>query len=206
MSSARTHSVSAISDRAESHADASSIELRIARRLAALRAERGWSLDALAERTSISRATLSRIERAELSPTAAMLGNLCAAYGWTLSRLMADAENGPSSVVRAKDQVIWKDPETRYVRRVVSPPHPQLKGEMVEVMLPAGAKVSYDDAAIPGLEHHLYVLEGAVEVEVNGATLRVEKGDCARYVLTGPIRYACRGKRPARYVIGLVHP
>src|SRR5262245_13373605 len=46
------------------------IERRIAHRLARLRAERGWSLEALAERTGISRATLSRVERSELSPTA----------------------------------------------------------------------------------------------------------------------------------------
>src|SRR5437016_4492848 len=38
------------------------IERRIAQRLARLRAEHGWSLDALAERTGISRATLSRLE------------------------------------------------------------------------------------------------------------------------------------------------
>src|SRR5579871_1162384 len=65
------------------------VERRIAARLAALRAEHGWPLEELSERTGISRATLSRIERGELSPTANMLGQLCAAYGWTLSRLIA---------------------------------------------------------------------------------------------------------------------
>jgi len=53
------------------------LDRRIARRLAQLRNEHGWSLDVLAERTGISRATLSRIERSELSPTAAMLAGLC---------------------------------------------------------------------------------------------------------------------------------
>src|SRR5687768_2971854 len=77
----------------------SDIERRIARRLARLRVERGWSLEALAERTGISRATLSRIERSELSPTATMLGKLCTVYGWTLSRLMAEAETRPASLV-----------------------------------------------------------------------------------------------------------
>lgn len=182
------------------------VGLRIARRLAALRAERGWSLDALADRTGISRASLSRLERCELSPTAAMLGTLCAQYGWTLSRLMAEAENGPAAVVRAKEQVRWKDPATRYVRRVVSPPHPNLKGEMVEVLLPAGASVSYDASPVAAMEHHLWVLDGAVDIEVEGTAFHVRKGDCARYVLTGPSCYECRSRRPARYVIVLVHP
>ena len=161
------------------------VDRRIAVRLAALRAERGWSLDTLAERTGISRASLSRLERCELSPTATMLGTLCAQYGWTLSRLMAEAENGPPALVRAKDQITWKDPASGYVRRVVSPPHPQLKGELVEVHLPAGASVSYDTSPVQGLEHHLWMLDGAVDIEIEGTTFRVAKGDCARYVLSG---------------------
>jgi len=184
----------------------SSTDRRIARRLATLRAERGWSLDILADRTGISRASLSRLERCELSPTAAMLGTLCAQYGWTLSRLMAESENGPPALVRAKEQVTWKDPATGYVRRVVSPPHPHLKGELVEVFLPGGASISYDASPVPGLEHHLWMLDGVVDIEVDGTSLRIEKGDCARYVLSGPSRFECRGKRPARYLVSLVHP
>lgn len=183
-----------------------SIDLRIARRLAALRAERGWSLDALAKRTEISRASLSRVERGELSPTATMLATLCAQYGWSMSRLMAEAEQGPPSVVRATEQITWKDPATGYVRRIVSPPHPQLRAEMVEIVIPGGASVSYDASPLPGMEHHVWVLDGVVDIEVEGTTLRVEKGDCARYALFGGARYECRSKRPVRYVIALVHP
>lgn len=203
----RPEIVAETADKSEERAPGfSSVDLRIARRLAALRAEHGWSLETLADRTGISRASLSRLERGELSPTATMLGTLCAQYRWTLSRLMAEAEQGPPSVVRAKEQVTWKDPASGYVRRIVSPPHPQLKGEMVEVIIPAGASVSYDASPVPGMEHHLWMLDGVVDIEIEGAALRVEKGDCARYALSGPARYECRGKRPARYVIALVHP
>jgi len=178
----------------------------MARRMAALRAERGWTLESLARRTGISRATLSRLERCELSPTAAMLNTLCAQYGWTASRLMAEAETGPPTVVRAAEQLTRKDPQSGYVRRVVSPPHPNLKGELVEVSLPAGATVSYDVSPLPGLEHHLWMLEGVLALEIEGAAFRLEKGDCVRYVLSGSSRFVCAGKRPARYVIAIVHP
>ena len=66
-----------------------SIDQRIAQRLRALRGERGWSLDELARRSAVSRATLSRLENAEVSPTTAVLGRLCSAFGLTMSRLLA---------------------------------------------------------------------------------------------------------------------
>ena len=182
------------------------IERRIAQRLARLRAESGWSLDALAERTGISRATLSRLERSELSPTAGMLGKLCTVYGWTLSRLMVEAETQPPNLVPVAEQPEWKDPESGYRRRAVSPPAPGLRGELVEVHMPAGASVSFDASPVAGLEHHLWMLEGSLTLEVEGSVFPLRAGDCLRYVLAGPTRFEGTGKREARYVVAIVHP
>jgi transcriptional regulator with XRE-family HTH domain len=182
------------------------LEQRIARRLARLRAERKWSLEAVAERTGISRATLSRLERAELSPTAAMLGKLCTVYGWTLSRFMAEAETRAPNLVPARDQAEWRDPASGYRRRIVSPPAPGLRGELVEVRMPAGGTVSFDASPIAGLEHHLWMLEGSLTLEVEGSPFWLRAGDCLRYVLAGPTRFKNPGKREARYVVAMVRP
>jgi transcriptional regulator with XRE-family HTH domain len=185
---------------------ADTVEQRIAERLGALRGEHGWSLEELAERTGISRPTLSRIERGELSPTANMLGQLCAAYGWTLSRLVAEAEGQPTSLIRAADQVEWEDPESGYVRRAISPPGVGLRAEMVEVRFPRGASVRFDSSPLAGLEHHLWMLDGMLDLTVGGTTFRLRPGDCLRYVLNGPTRFECVGKKAARYAIAMVHP
>lgn len=182
------------------------IERRIAQALARLRAERGWSLEALADRTGISRATLSRLERSELSPTAAMLGKLCTVYGWTLSRLMAEAETRPPNLVPAAGQTEWKDPESGYRRRALSPPAPGLRGELVEVRMPAGATVSFETSPIAGLEHHLWMIDGSMSLDVEGSTFTLKTGDCLRYVLAGPSRFQNTGKREARYIVAMVHP
>ena len=182
------------------------IETRIARRLARLRAERKWSLEALAEQTGISRATLSRLERAELSPTAAMLGKLCTVYGWTLSRFMAEAETRAPNLVPARDQAEWKDPASGYRRRIVSPPVSGLRGELVEVRMPPGASVSFDASPIAGLEHHLWMLDGSLTLEVEGSPFWLRAGDCLRYVLAGPTRFKNPGKREARYLVAMVRP
>jgi len=72
------------------------------------------------------------------------------------------------------------------------------------VRIPAGGSVSYAAGYLPGLEHHLWMLEGTLTLETNSLTFRLAKGDCLRYVLSGPSRFAC-GKQSAHYVIAMVH-
>ena len=85
------------------------LDMRIASRLKGLRQERGWSLDELAGRAGVSRATLSRLENAEVSPTASVLGRLCAAYGLTMSRLMLMVEDDFAPLVPESAQPVWVD-------------------------------------------------------------------------------------------------
>ncbi|MBC8058481.1 MAG: helix-turn-helix transcriptional regulator, partial [Rhizobiales bacterium] len=61
------------------------INRRIAQRVAALRAVRGLSLDALAGRSGVSRSTLSLIERGETSATAVVLEKVAGGLGVALA-------------------------------------------------------------------------------------------------------------------------
>ena len=65
---------------------------RLARRIRLERDGRGWSLADLAERSGVSKATISKIERAEVSPTAVVLVRLASAFDLTLAGLMLRAE------------------------------------------------------------------------------------------------------------------
>ncbi|MFJ6137196.1 helix-turn-helix domain-containing protein [Kitasatospora sp. NPDC092286] len=178
---------------------------RLAGRLAELRVQRGWTLEELARRADVSRSTLSRVERAEVSPTAALLGRLCAVYGRTMSRLLAEVESAPARLVRAGDQRIWRDEETGFVRRSVSPPHGSLRAEMIEGRLPAGADLGYDRPSVPGLEHHLWVLEGRLELTVDGEPQLLAAGDCLRFV-GGATRFHNPGPEGVRYALVVVEP
>lgn len=111
------------------------IETRLARGLSQLRTERGWSLDELAKRSGVSRASLSRIENGDVSPTASVLSKLCVAFGVTLSRLMQMVEDDFMPLIRRQDQEIWTDPETGYRRRLVSPTSRNLAGEVLKSKL-----------------------------------------------------------------------
>ncbi|MEU8652602.1 XRE family transcriptional regulator [Streptomyces sp. NPDC048737] len=184
------------------------VDARLAARLAELRAERGWSLGELAERTGVSRSTLSRAERAEISPTAALLNRLCHVYGRTMSRLLGEveAEAEPVPLVRAGEQPVWQDRASGFVRRSVSPPHPALRGELVEGRLAAGADLAYDRPPVPGLEQHIWVLEGALEVTERDTGHHLAAGDCLRLRVWGPTRFRCVGGKETRYVLAVVLP
>jgi hypothetical protein len=151
----------------------------------------------------VSRSTLSR---AEISPTASMLNRLCGVYGRTMSRLLSEIEAEPAQVVRAADQTVWEDTASRFVRRSVSPPHPGLRGELIEGRLAAGADIVYDRPPVPGLEQRIWVLEGALEVTAQGEEHRLATGDCLRLRVWGPTRFRCSGPDGVRYALVVVLP
>lgn len=182
------------------------IDARLASRLSALRVERGWSLDQLSARSGISRATLSRLEHGETSPTASLLGRLCTAYGRTMSRLIAEVEAEPARVVRGEAQAVWTDPETGFRRRLVSPPAAGFDAELVEARLPEGAVIAYEAPGMAGLEQHIWMLGGVLELAVEGTTYRLAAGDCLRFRLFGPTRFVAPGPGEAHYAIVVCRP
>jgi transcriptional regulator with XRE-family HTH domain len=188
----------------ENSALETSTDRRIAQRLKTLRTERGWSLDELAKLSGVSRATLSRLENAEVSPTANALGKLCAAYGLTMSRLMRMVEDDFAPLMARADQPVWSDPSTGFRRRSVSPPAHALAGELIECELDPATHISYDDSPRAGLEHHLHLVEGQLEVVVDGHAWQLEPGDCLRYQLSGASAFTTPERSGARYFVFIV--
>ncbi|OCW57520.1 helix-turn-helix domain-containing protein [Hoeflea olei] len=175
---------------------------RLAERLKQIRIARGWSLEVLAEKSSVSRSTLSRIENAEVSPTAETLGSLSSAYQMSISQLLAPIETPFAALVRHGEQSLWRDADNGFERRIVSPPSGGLSAEVVRCELEANRKISYAAPSMPGHEHHLVVLSGILAVTVDEETRVLEAGDCLRYRLFGPSRFQT-GDQPASYLIVL---
>jgi transcriptional regulator with XRE-family HTH domain len=185
---------------------ATSIDVRLAVRLATLRQEHGWSLNVLAERSGISRATLSRIENGETSPTASLLGRLCTAYGRTMSGLLAEIETDTPSLLSRDAQLVWVDPETHFRRRAISPPAAGYRGELMQGELPAGATIAYDAPPVTGLEEHVWMQSGLLDLTVDGTAHRLGAGDSLRFRLFGLSRFFCPGPSVACYLIAIVQP
>ncbi|WP_184363064.1 helix-turn-helix domain-containing protein [Rhizobium sp. BK602] len=183
------------------------LESAIGARIKRLRMERGLTLDELASASAVSRAMISRIERAEASPTASLLARLCAALGLSLSTFFAEEEELVSPLARRDDQPVWRDPETGYVRRAVSPAGMQSPVDLVEVSFPAGARVSFPpNTASRGMSQHVWLFEGEMEMTVGDTVYRLLPGDCLFMGIGDGHVFHNPGDQPARYCVVLDRP
>jgi len=174
----------------------------IAARLRAERRRRDWSLDELARRAGVSKAMLSKLERGEASPTATLLGRICGAYGLTMSALVALPDQAGGRLVRRAEQPVWKDPQTFYRRRQVSPLS-DLPLQLVEVELPAGAQVAFPAAAYAFIRQLVWVLAGRLDFAEGETVHRMSAGDCLE--LGAPVDCVFRnpGRGACRYLVAL---
>lgn len=172
----------------------------LATRLKQERVRRSWSIAGLAQRSGVSRAMISKVERGEASPTAALLGRLSGAFGLTLSTLLSRAESSGNRVSRSASQETWTDPSSGYVRRAVSP---RTGGplELVSVLLPEGAVVTYPASAYAFLYHQVVVLSGTLRFREGTLEHVLRAGDCLELGAPAECTYANAGPGRCRYLV-----
>jgi transcriptional regulator with XRE-family HTH domain len=181
------------------------VNKRIAARVRQLRTERDLSLEALADRSGVSRSMISLIERGETSPTAVLLEKLAAGLSVTLANLFEPPAVAATPLSRRSAQPIWRDPASGYIRRNVSPAAAVTPIQIVEVEFPAGAHIAYETGPRQKPAHQqVWVLDGTIEVTVGTQQYRLETGDCLAFVLDGPTAYRNRSRKPARYAVVIV--
>lgn len=175
---------------------------QIARRLRLERDTRGWSMADLAERSGVSKATISKIERHEMSPTAVILVRLAGAFDLTLAGLLLRAEGGDDRLSRAGDQQVWRDPATGYLRRQVFsvPDHPV---ELVEVEMPPGQQVTLPASSYARIRQVVWVRNGALTIVEAGARHRLEAGDALGFGPPSDVTLANETAAPCTYVVAL---
>lgn len=180
------------------------INARIATRVRELRAERGMTLDALAAKCDVSRSMLSLIERGESSATAVVLEKVATGLGVPLATLFEDSSATVNPVSRRADRTPWRDPQSGYLRCNISPANFPSPIQLVDVVLPAGARVAYDTGARESSIHQqIWVQQGSIEVTVGKVTHRLAEDDCLAMQLNEPTAFRNPTRKPARYVVAI---
>ena len=166
-------------------------------RLKQLRAGRGWSLDALARASGVSRSMLSQIERGRANPTLAVAFRIARAFGMTLGALveMPDATSSVG-VIRAGDRAHHYRSDRHCSIRTLSPLNLEKDVEFYEVRLAEGG-VLRSSAHYEGTREFLTVQKGRVRVESAGDLEELAPGDSATYCADVPHAIVNTGKGEA---------
>ena len=150
-------------------------------RVKQLRAERGWSLEALARASGVSRSMLSDIEREQANPTLAVTLRIAQAFGLSLGELLeSPGASAAITVIRAGDRasLYRSDPDVQI--RTLSPLHLEKDVELYEIRLQTGGALR-SAPHYEGTREFLAVQKGQVRVESAGDAESLGAGDSATY-------------------------
>lgn len=162
---------------------------RIALTLKALRQDRGWSLDKTALETGVSKAMLGQIEREESSPTIATLWKIASGFKTPFSSFIEESPTDSTNPLHRAGSAEMLHPQDEKIR--VFPLFSFDKTLGFELFI---------IELLPGCEHlspphkhgvieHVVVVEGSMEILVDGSWQPLTKGEGFRFDANQPHGY-----------------
>lgn len=171
-----------------------------------LRLKRGLTLEDLSRAAGVSKSMLSQIEREKANPTIAVAWRLANALGVGIEELLASESREPETihVMEPHETPTLPGNHAGYVLRILGPMELAGKYEWYELTLaPEGALVS--NPHDPGTTEYLSLLQGTVEVEVDGAKKKLKAGGTARYQADRSHAIRNAGKTEAKGLLVVTH-
>ena len=177
---------------------------RLGEALRTIRRRNGWTLEQVAERSGISRSTLSKVERNTLQLTYDKLARLSKGLGVEINELFGQASvprmNATRrSITRADDGVAI---ETRaYAHRYLNTDIMSKRFVPIVVDLKARTLAEFGEMIRHPGEEFIFVIAGVVELHTEQyAPVRLHAGDSVFFDSTMPHAYLTVGDEPARCV------
>ncbi|MAG56180.1 MAG: hypothetical protein CMJ83_07815 [Planctomycetes bacterium] len=161
----------------------------------------GLSLDALADRSGVSTAMLSEVERAMKNPTVKLAWQIANALECALTDLLAVADAPEVHLVRAGDRRTLVDPETGVERHGLRTRLLNDGLEVVSYRLPPGEGSGEMEPNRPGVREHLIVLGGILTLHTGDTELKLRKGDQVTYAPQTTVAYVNDGARPCEFLL-----
>ena len=168
-------------------------------KVAAARAERGWSLAQLAQRAGMSPAAVHKIEKNGMTPTIASLMKIAAALGKSVSFFVDEPSNPDVNVVRADERAQVYTSKNGLDLRNLSGRYGPFKIAGAEAVAEPLADSGPTPMNHPG-EELVIVLEGRMEFDVDGVTHEVGEGDSIHFRSVRPHSWRNPTDEPARAI------
>jgi transcriptional regulator with XRE-family HTH domain len=171
-----------------------------------MRLERSLTLEDLSRTAGVSKSMLSQIEREKANPTIAVAWRLANALGVGIAELLSAATPKVEliRILEPHETPTLSGEHAGYSLKILGPLELAGRYEWYELVLaPGGALVS--NSHDPGTTEHLTLLQGQVEVEVEGNKKKLKVGGTARYEADRNHAIRNMGKTEAKALMVVIH-
>lgn len=171
-----------------------------------MRLARGLTLEDLSRAAGVSKSMLSQIEREKANPTIAVAWRLANALGVSIGELLT-SENQVVEAIRvleAHELPTLPGDHAGYVLRILGPMELAGKFEWYELTLAPNGELA-SNPHDPGATEHLTLLQGTMELEVDGEKKKLKTGATARYQADRNHCIHNPGKSEAKALLVVVH-
>ena len=170
-------------------------------RVKELRGRRSLTLEALAERSGVSRAMISKLERGEKNPTLVVAAKLAEGLDVTLSQLVGMEERREVVVVPRAGRMVMRDPETGFERQLLSPTFVGRGVEFVRNEIPEGSTSGEFPPHRKGVAEYVVVERGRLRAVLGGEEYLLGEGDAVYFEADVPHRFDNAGEGVCSYYL-----
>lgn len=169
-------------------------------KVAALRAERGWSLQELARRAGLSAAAVHKIEKSGMTPTITSLMKIASALGKSVGYFIEESDPlRPVTVVRGDQRQLLYTSKRGLALENISGRYGPFFVAGAEAVVDPGADSGPAPMIHPG-EELVLVLEGVLDFTIDQTDYRVEASDSIHFRTSRPHSWSNPGSEPARAI------
>jgi transcriptional regulator with XRE-family HTH domain len=169
-------------------------------KVANARAERGWSLQQLADRAGLSPAAIHKIEKSGMTPTITSLMKIAGALGKSVSYFIDESEPlRPVTHIRAAERQRLYTSKRGLTLENISGRYGPFFVAGAEAHVEPNADSGPEPMVHPG-EELVVVLQGSMRFEVGGEPYELATGDALHFRTTLPHSWSNPSKDPARAI------
>jgi len=169
-------------------------------KVAKARAERGWSLQQLANRAGLSPAAIHKIEKSGMTPTITSLMKVASALGRSVGYFIEEADPlRPVTVVRRDERAQLYTSKQGLVLQNVSGRYGPFFAAGAEALVEPRADSGPEPMVHPG-EELVVLLEGEMAFTVDGEQYDLKEGDSIHFRTAHPHSWRNPSDRPARAI------
>ncbi len=147
---------------------------------------------------------ISKLERGEKNPTLVVVAKVAEGLGVSLSQLVGVEERREVVVVPREKRMVMRDPETGFVRQLLSPGFGGRGVEFIRNVIPGGSNSGEFPPHRRGVEEYVAVEKGRLRAVIGGEEYLLEEGDALYFEADVTHRFDNAGEGECSYYLVIV--